>query len=321
MRGRRSGGLWARRLGTGALACGMAAGNGLLRAQQPGGDPGAAAGQSQSQDQGAQGGRRGGQFAGMQRAEGEVTAVSGATVTVRNGEGQTVQIVTTDNTRVMKDRGQVKVSDLHVGDGLMAFGNLDPATHSLHAGIIMAEDAAQVKAMRENLGKTYITGRVTAVDLDDAKLTVERPDHVKQTIGFDETTSFKRAVRGARGGTSEGAGGGSAAGTGASGTGAAGTAGGGGGRGYGGGGMGMGGDPSAGLERAFANGESITLADIKVGDSVAGTGSLKGGTFVPLHLVDSPPRRPRSGTDGAGATGATGTAGAAGAGSPGPGGA
>lgn len=253
------------------------------------GEPGA-----QTQGQG-HGGRRG-QFAGMARAAGEITAVAGNTLTVKAEDGTTVQVVTTDNTRVMKDRATVKISELHPGDGLMAVGNLDPATHTLHAAMVMAEDAAQVKAMRENLGKTYITGRVTAVDLDDAQMTVERPDHVTQTIGFDETTSFRRAVRGERpagtNGSTPGAGSGN-------GYGRAG--------GYGGGmgrGMGMG-DPTAAIDRGFANGESITLADIKPGDFIVATGSVKGGQFVPTRLLDSPAgqrRQRQNETPAAGAT-------------------
>ncbi len=247
--------------------------------------------QNTGQDTGQGEGRRGGQFAGMARVAGEVTAVSGPTVTVKSEDGSTVQVFTTDNTRVMKERGPVKVSDLHPGDGLMAVGNLDPATGTLHAAMVMAEDAAQVKAMRENLGKTYITGRVTAVNLDDAKMTVERPDHVAQTIGFDESTSFKRAVR------KERPGGGAADGT-------PGENGGGGGRSPGGGAaMAAAANGGAGLDRAFAGGESITLADIKVGDNVVGTGALKAGVFVPARLLDSP-RGQRRGNNG----GAQGTA-------------
>ncbi len=68
----------------------------------------------------------------------------------------------------------------------------------------------------------------------------------------------------------------------------------------------------AGLERAYEHGESITLADIKVGDLVAGTGSVKGGVFVPVHLVDSPPGQ-RRGRSGGGAN----TGSPAGAGQPG----
>ena len=190
-----------------------------------------------------------GQINGMQRVDGEVTAVSGTTLTVKTEDGL-MQVVTTDNTRVMKGRGvTVKIADLKVGDGVMAAGNLDAPNKTLHAVIVFAADAAQVKAMKENLGKTYIVGRVTAIDLDDAKMTVERPDHVAQTIGFDEGTSFRKGGRGIRMGGAGAPGGGAATGAGETG------------------------------------GESITLADIKVGEYVRGTGTVKGGTFVPTELV------------------------------------
>ncbi len=237
------------------------------------------------------GGRRGGQYAGMGRVLGEVTAVAGSTVTVKQGDGTTVQVVTTDNTRLMKDRGPVKIDDLHPGDGVMAVGNLDASAKTLHAAMLFAEDAAQVKAMRDNLGKTYITGRVTAVDLDNAKLTVQRADNVAQTIGFDETSSFKRAVRrgGRDGGDVSGAEGAGTPGASSGGPGIGSSA------GFGGGPISM--SAGGGIDRAFDNGESITLADIKVGDFIVGTGSVKGGVFVPTRVVDSPPaaRRPRSG--------------------------
>ena len=205
-----------------------------------------------------------GQFAGMQRVVGEVSAVSGSTLTVKTEDGASMQILTTDNTRVMKGRGvTVKVADLKPGDGVTAAGNLDAPNKTLHAAIVFAVDAADVKKLKDNLGKTYITGKVTAIDLDNAKMTLERPDHVVQTIGFDETTSFKRG-RGMRGGVM---------------------------------GMGAGAGPadSAGAD----SGESITLADIKVGDNVGGQGSVKNGTFVPTQLMVSTPGqggRRRSGT-------------------------
>ena len=215
-----------------------------------------------------------GQFAGMQRVGGEVTGVNGSTLTVKTEEGTTMQIVTTDNTRVMKGRGvTVKVSELKVGDGVVAAGNLDAPNKTLHAAMVFATDAAQLKALRDNLGKTYITGKVTAIDLDNAKMTLERPDHVVQTIGFDETTSFKRG-RGMRGGVM---------------------------------GMGAGAGPADGA--GADSGESITLADIKVGDNVGGQGSVKNGTFVPTQLMVSTPgqggrRRSGTGTVPGGAAGA-----------------
>lgn len=219
----------------------------VVRAQD--GGPGQDQGRRQWQGRGA--------FAGMQRVTGEVTGVSGNTLTVKTEDGATLQVVTTDNTRVMKGRGNtVKVSDLKVGDGVMAAGMMDAPNKTLHAAIVFATDAAQVAEMKANLGKTYIVGRVTAIDMDNAKMTVERPDQVSQVIGFDETTSFRRGGRGM------------------------GRMGGG---GMGGGAM-AGGAPPA-TEAPEAGGESITLADIKVGDRVSGRGSVKDGTFVPTELV------------------------------------
>jgi hypothetical protein len=211
----------------------------------------------------------GGQFAGLPRVGGEVVAVSGSTITVKTEDGAVMQIVTTDNTRIIKGRpneggGTVKATDLKVGDGVMAIGNLDAPNKTLHAAMVMSTDATQVKALKENLGKTYIVGKVSAIDMDNAKMTVARQDGVSQVIGFDETTSFRRGRV-----SPNGMGGG-----------------------FGGQRGGGGGAPAA-----DANAESITLADAKVGDMVAGRGSLKGGTFVPTQFTIGTPgqRRARPG--------------------------
>lgn len=235
-------------------------------------------------EQGASGGQRG-QFAGMQRAGGEVTAVAGATVTVKAEDGSTYQIVTTANTRLMKSRGvTVKLTDVKVGDGVMAAGNLDAPNKTLHAAMLFVVDAAQLKAQKENLGKTYIAGKVTAIDADNAKMTVQRPDGVAQTIGFDETTSFKRGRLGREPGM--------------------------------GGGIGTGNGTPAGTPAAA--GESITLADIKVGDNVYGSGSVKGGVFVPAQLTVATPGQGRR-RNGEGSPNAAPAANPSPAGTPGPG--
>jgi predicted RNA-binding protein len=204
-----------------------------------------------AQDSGDQYGGARAAFAGMQRVSGEVTAINGAKFTVKSAEGETVQVVTTDNTRIMKGRGgsgtAVKLTDLKVGDGVMAAGNLDAPNKTLHAAILFATDAAEVKRLRDELGKSYIVGKVTAIDLDDAKMTVERPDKVSQTIGFDETTSFRRGGRAQFGQSQSSA--------------------------------------TTGKTPQVTGGESITLADIKVGDNVRGTGTLKSGVFVPTQLI------------------------------------
>lgn len=208
-------------------------------------------------------------FAGMQRTAGEITAVAPGKISLKTEDGSPMQVVTTDNTRIMKGRGEtLKFADLKVGDGLTAAGNLDAPNKTLHAAILFVVDAAQIKQLKDNLGKTYIAGKVTAIDLDNATMTIQRADKVSQTIGFDETTSFKRGGRGMAGPM---------------------------------GGM-MGGPGGGGAPRAGGaappngGGESITLADIKVGDNVGGQGSLKNGVFVPTQLMVATPgagrRRP-----------------------------
>lgn len=233
-------------------------------------------------EQGAGGGQRG-QFAGMQRAGGEVTAVAGTTLTVKAEDGSTYQIVTTANTRLMKGRGvTVKLTDVKVGDGVMAAGNLDAPNKTLHAAMLFVSDAAQLKAMKENLGKTYIAGKVAAIDADNAKMTVQRPDGVSQSIGFDETTSFKRGRIG---------------------------------RGPG---MGAEGTGGAAASSPTATGESITLADIKVGDNVYGSGSVKSGVFVPTQLTVAAPGQGRR-RNGEGSPNAAPATSPSPAGTPGPG--
>ena len=194
---------------------------------------------------------------------GTITAAAGDHLTLKTEAGDVFQVVVTTNTRLMKDRQPVKIADVHAGDGAGAMGVIDQPTKTIHAMAVMVVDAAQVKKMREDMGKTYISGKVTAID--ELELTIKRQDGVTQKIAVDEGTSFKKGGRGAgammRGDGSEpvamGAGG-------------------------------AGGPGSGG-------GESITLADVKVGDMVVGPGALKSGTFVPTQLtvIDPSARRRR----------------------------
>jgi hypothetical protein len=246
--------------------------------------------------QDGQDGPRGGgaAFAGGQMVRGTVTAVTSEQLTVKTDAGEVYQVSLSANTRLSKERQPVKVADIKVGDGVGAMGVLDPATKTVHAVFVSVIDAEQVKKARENMGKTYITGKVTAIDMDALKLTVMRPDGVSQVIGVDEQTSFKR---GGRGMAAIASGGGvvemGSGGTGARGNGAGAGSSAGSGMGTGNAGVGAGG-----------GGESITFADVKVGDSVAGRGALKNGLFVPTELGVMDPaamgQRRRRGTDGTG---------------------
>jgi hypothetical protein len=214
-----------------------------------------------------------GAFAGGEMVRGTVTAASADHLTVKTDAGDVYQVAVSANTRVMKERQPVKLTDIKAGDGVGAMGVLDPPTKTIHAVFVSVVDAEQVKKLKEGLGKVYITGKVTAID--EVKLTVMRPDGVSQVIEVDEGTSFKRGGRGMvsmmnGSGPVEGGGGG--------------------------------GRPAG----AGSGGESITLADVKVGDAVVGQGALKNGVFVPkeLGVMDAAAmgqRRRRAAEGGAGA--------------------
>jgi len=232
-------------------------------------------------------------FAGGQMVRGTVTATTADHLTVKTESGEVYQVALSSNTRLTKERQPVKVADIKVGDAVGAMGVLDAPTKTVHAVFVGVIDAEQVKKARENMGKTYITGKVTAIDMDALKLTVMRPDGVSQVIGVDEQTSFKRGGRGmaaiaSGGGVIEMGGGpggrrGMAAGAGS--------------------GAGQGTGSGAGAGNG-GGGESITFADMKVGDTVAGRGALKNGLFVPTELGVMDPaamgRRRQRGADGSG---------------------
>lgn len=203
------------------------------------------------------GGRAPGAFAGGQMVRGTITAVGADKLTVKTEAGEVYQVALTDNTRLMKARQPVKVAEIKVGDGVGAMGVLDEPTKTVHAVMVAVIDAEEVKKAREGLGKVFIVGKVTAID--EVKLTVLRSDGVSQVIEVDEGTSFKRGGRGAMMMLN------------------------------GGGVTAMprqGGDAPAGAARGGpgGGGESITLADVKVGDMVGGQGAVKHGMFVPTEL-------------------------------------
>lgn len=218
--------------------------------------------QQPADPQADEGPERGG-IPGGQMIRGTISAVTGDHLTVKVETGQPYEIVITSNTRIMRQRQQVKLADLKPGDGVGAAGVLDAPTHTLHAAFLFAVSADDIRKAQENLGKTYITGRVIAID--DLKLTILRPDQVLQVIEVDEGTSFRKGGRGTGGGMFGGAESGSP-------------------------------PPQSGAAtpRAAETGEIITLADLKVGDSIFATGSLRNGAFHPVELRVSNPRRRRS---------------------------
>ena len=215
---------------------------------------------------GRQGGFGGGGGQMGQRVQGTVTAVAGNKVTIQIQTGESYDI-TIDNARIMRSGQAIKVSDIKPGDSVTAMGQVDATKKTVQATMISDVDAASVAKAKENMGKTYIVGRITAIDADNLKLTVMRNDNVSQVIAVDDGTSFQRGTSGvqadliAAGGPGGGFGGGGRAG-------------------------GMGGR-GGGAQAPAA--ESITLADIKVGDTLMATGAMKNGAFTALKMGVTPP--------------------------------
>jgi hypothetical protein len=155
-------------------------------------------GQQNGQGQGRGEGR--GQGGGMfmmngNSAHGSVTAVSGSEITIKDEQGQAWKIETGANTRVMKDREPVKVSDIHAGDVVVAAGNLDDQAKTVGAAFVIVLDpdqAARMEKMRAEFGKTWTAGKVTAINTDALTVTIQRPDKVTQTIAVDENTTFHK---------------------------------------------------------------------------------------------------------------------------------
>jgi hypothetical protein len=206
-----------------------------------------------------------------QPVQGTVTAVTANHLTLKTQAGDSYDVTVTDTTRITKAGQPIKLSDVKPGDSVTAMGTVDAAKKTVQAMMLTDVDAAMLAKAMENMGKTYIVGRITAIDADNLKLTVLRSDNGSQTIALDDGTSFQRGTRGvAADVTAAGALGGMM-----------------------GGGRGMGGGRQGGAAQASEpTSESITLADIKVGDSVMGTGTLKNGTFTVLKMGVSEPAAP-----------------------------
>ena len=126
--------------------------------------------------------------------QGIVTAATADKLTIKNDAGNSFDVTITADSRVMKDRQPIKLSDVKPGDSVTAVGEVAKTT--VQARMVMVVDAATVAKAKENLGKTYITGKITAIDADNLKLTVMRTDNVSQVIAVDDGTSFQRGNRG-----------------------------------------------------------------------------------------------------------------------------
>ena len=141
---------------------------------------------------------------------GTVTAMTPDHYLVKTDTGEIFTVYFSVNTHIVKAperrRGQVqgeaagtppppiKPTEIKVGDAITAGGEVDPAARSVGAVFIALLDPDQAKQMREmaaNFGKTWLAGKVTA--MDGVKVTVQGgPGNAEHTFVADENTTFRK---------------------------------------------------------------------------------------------------------------------------------
>jgi hypothetical protein len=149
---------------------------------------------------------------------GTVTEVTSDHYTIKTETGETYTVHYSANTRILKQqprpRGEsgasaggeggnrgpanpptpLKATDIKVGDAIAAMGEVDASAKSVGAAMVLQIDPERAKQMREmeaNYGKTWLMGRVTAID--GVKVTLSGAvDHTPHTFVADENTTFRK---------------------------------------------------------------------------------------------------------------------------------
>lgn len=89
---------------------------------------------------------------------------------------------------------EIKATDIKVGDAINAQGDMDATAKSLSATRIVQLDPETAKRMQElaaNFGKTWLGGKVTAINGTTITLTGSL-DNAPHTVAADENTTFRR---------------------------------------------------------------------------------------------------------------------------------
>jgi len=94
----------------------------------------------------------------------------------------------------MRNQLQIKATDIKVGDAIAASGEIDATAKSVGAVMVMQIDPARAKQMQQleaNYGKTWLQGKVTAID--EVKVTILGViDNAPHTFLADENTVFRK---------------------------------------------------------------------------------------------------------------------------------
>jgi hypothetical protein len=175
-----------------------------------------AAGQNPAQSargwQGQRGGRgrMGGPGLGGRGVVGTVTAVAADHYAIKTDAGETYTVHFSVNTRIVKQAvprqlpsdaspsvpgpQALKPADIKVGDAVAALGDVDAAAKSVGAITVVKIDPERAKQMREmqaSYGKTWLAGKITAIDGVRVTL-LGSVDNIGRTFVADENTTFRR---------------------------------------------------------------------------------------------------------------------------------
>jgi hypothetical protein len=199
-----------------AIAFGLALSAGIL-AQAPPAQAPQSSGQPSGDGQGRPHGDRGGWMGSASVGRGILGVVTEAAAdhyTIKTDTGETYTVHFSVNTRIMKapsgprpqngrgdgDAAQrpqleaLKPTEIKVGDSITAAGDVDAAAKSVGAVFILQLDPERAKQMREmqaNYGKTWLMGKVTAID--GVKVTLlGGVDNAAHSFVADENTTFRK---------------------------------------------------------------------------------------------------------------------------------
>ena len=89
---------------------------------------------------------------------------------------------------------EIKPTDIKAGDAIAVMGDVDATAKSANATRIAQLDPAvveQIRAMEANFGKTWLMGKVTAIDGTKITLTSVL-DNAAHSVAADENTTFRK---------------------------------------------------------------------------------------------------------------------------------
>ncbi len=132
-------------------------------------------------------------IAGLQAIRGTVARTTGSSVFVKTLNGTIYEVQTGANTHYVKKGEQAQGNAAHIGDTVLAGGELDAKKHTLGAVFVAVVDAAELAELdqrRTQWGKTWLAGTIT--EKQGTRLVIKRPDGAVNTVNVDEDTSFRR---------------------------------------------------------------------------------------------------------------------------------